>query len=256
VDSDPFVPTHRDGRLYGRGASDMKTRSPPWSWRWRNSSPRNPHTPLRIAFLLTSDEEGPRWMAPWWSANCATRRAAGLCIVGEPTSVSAPGDMIKNGRRGTLSGKLTVRGIQGHIAYPHLARNPIHQAGAGAGRAGRHRVGRGQRLLSAHQLAGQQHPRRHRRQQHHPGRGGDRLQLPLLHRVHADSLQQRVQVLDATAWSTNWLDAGRPALPHHAGHAGHGRGAAIEAETGLETELSTTGGTSRRPLHRHRSARR
>lgn len=89
----------------------------------------NPDSPLGIAFLLTSDEEGPAVDGTVVVVEALRQRgeAPDFCIVGEPTSVERTGDMIKNGRRGTLSGKLTVQGIQGHIAYPQLARNPIHQ---------------------------------------------------------------------------------------------------------------------------------
>ncbi|MBT9532420.1 MAG: succinyl-diaminopimelate desuccinylase, partial [Pseudomonas sp.] len=129
-DSAPFVPTHRDGKLFARGASDMKTSLAAFVVAIEEFLAANPDPQLNIALLLTSDEEGP--------ANdgtvvvCNTLKARGevldYCIVGEPTSVERTGDMIKNGRRGTMSGKLTVKGVQGHIAYPHLAKNPIHLA--------------------------------------------------------------------------------------------------------------------------------
>jgi succinyl-diaminopimelate desuccinylase len=126
--SAPFTPSHRDGKLFGRGSSDMKVSLAAFVVAIEEFIAANPHPQLNIALLLTSDEEGP--------ANdgtvvvCKTLQARGetldYCIVGEPTSVERTGDMIKNGRRGTMSGKLTVKGIQGHIAYPHLAKNPIH----------------------------------------------------------------------------------------------------------------------------------
>jgi succinyl-diaminopimelate desuccinylase len=126
--------------------------------------------------------------APSRGLRLLARRAAkrlDACIVGEPTSVQRTGDMIKNGRRGTLSGKLTVKGIQGHIAYPQLARNPIHQVAPALAELAAMRWDEGQCLLPAHQLAGQQHPCRHRRQQRDPRRTGGGLQLPLQHRIHA-----------------------------------------------------------------------
>ena len=126
--SDPFTPTHRDGKLYGRGASDMKTSIAAFVVAVEEFVSRQPDAPLNIAFLLTSDEEGPA--VDGTVIVCDALKARGepidYCIVGEPTSVERTGDMIKNGRRGTMSGKLTVKGIQGHIAYPHLAKNPIH----------------------------------------------------------------------------------------------------------------------------------
>ncbi len=126
--SPPFVPTHIDGRLYGRGTSDMKTSIAAMVVAVGAFIAGQPDAPLDIAFLLTSDEEGPALDGT--VKVCETLKARGeildYCIVGEPTSVKRTGDMIKNGRRGTMSGKLVVNGIQGHIAYPQLARNPIH----------------------------------------------------------------------------------------------------------------------------------
>jgi succinyl-diaminopimelate desuccinylase len=126
--SAPFVPTHRDGKLYGRGASDMKASLAAFVVATEEFLASNPEPQLNIAFLLTSDEEGPA--VDGTVVVCQTLQTRGetldYCIVGEPTSVERTGDMIKNGRRGTMSGKLTVKGLQGHIAYPHLARNPIH----------------------------------------------------------------------------------------------------------------------------------
>ena len=128
--SDPFVPSHRDGKLYGRGASDMKTSLAAMVVACEEFLADTPHPAIDIAFLLTSDEEGPANDGTVVVCRELQRRGERLdwCIVGEPTSVERTGDMIKNGRRGTMSGKLSVKGIQGHIAYPQLARNPIHMA--------------------------------------------------------------------------------------------------------------------------------
>jgi succinyl-diaminopimelate desuccinylase len=126
--SDPFVPTERDGYLYGRGAADMKSSIAAFVTATETFLASRPGARGSIALLITSDEEGP-------SIDGTVRvverlKAAGeridYCVVGEPSSVDSLGDMIKNGRRGTLSGTLSVRGVQGHVAYPHLARNPIH----------------------------------------------------------------------------------------------------------------------------------
>jgi succinyl-diaminopimelate desuccinylase len=128
-DGDPFVPTERDGWLYGRGAADMKASLAAFVVAIEAFVGRHPGAPGSIALLLTSDEEGPSVDG---TARVVEKLAAAgeridFCVVGEPTAVDALGDMIKNGRRGTLSGTLTVKGIQGHIAYPHLADNPIHR---------------------------------------------------------------------------------------------------------------------------------
>ena len=126
--SDPFVPSHRDGKLYGRGAADMKTSLAAMVVACEEFVAANPAPAIDVAFLLTSDEEGPALDGTVIVCDTLKQRGERLdwCIVGEPTSVERTGDMIKNGRRGTMSGKLTVKGIQGHIAYPHLAKNPIH----------------------------------------------------------------------------------------------------------------------------------
>ncbi len=127
--SDPFAPTIRDGRLYGRGAADMKSSIAAFVVAAETFLQERPAHSGSIAFLVTSDEEGPSvdGTARVVERLKARGEAIDYCIVGEPTSVDALGDMIKNGRRGSLSGRLTVRGVQCHIAYPQLGRNPIHQ---------------------------------------------------------------------------------------------------------------------------------
>lgn len=128
--SDPFTPTHRDGKLFGRGASDMKTSLAAMVVATQEFYQDCPNPALGIAFLLTSDEEGPALDGTVRICELlhARQETPDYCIVGEPTSVKQTGDMIKNGRRGSLSGKLVVKGIQGHIAYPQLADNPVHRA--------------------------------------------------------------------------------------------------------------------------------
>ncbi len=126
--SDPFVPVVRDGYLYGRGAADMKGSVAAFVTAVERFVAAHPDAPGSIALALTSDEEGPSvdGTVRIVEALKARGEAIDYCVVGEPSSVTVLGDMIKNGRRGTLSGTLTVRGVQGHIAYPHLAVNPIH----------------------------------------------------------------------------------------------------------------------------------
>ncbi|HEY7787823.1 MAG TPA: succinyl-diaminopimelate desuccinylase [Casimicrobiaceae bacterium] len=125
--SDPFTPTLRDGYLHGRGAADMKGSVAAFVVAVESLLATT--TPAgSIALLITSDEEGPSVDGTARVVEKLVREGTRIdyCIVGEPSSVTRLGDMIKNGRRGTLSGTLTVKGVQGHIAYPHLARNPIH----------------------------------------------------------------------------------------------------------------------------------
>ena len=126
--SDPFVPTIRDGKLFGRGAADMKSSIAAFVVAVEAFVKERPNHSGSVALLITSDEEGPSvdGTVKVVEALKARNELIDYCIVGEPTSVDWLGDMLKNGRRGSLSGKLTVRGVQGHVAYPHLAKNPVH----------------------------------------------------------------------------------------------------------------------------------
>ncbi len=127
--SDPFRPAERDGWLVGRGAADMKSSIAAFVVAAEEFVASRPAHPGSVALLLTSDEEGPATdgTVAVVEALAARGEAIDLCVVGEPTSVGRLGDTIKNGRRGSLSGRLVVHGIQGHVAYPHLARNPVHE---------------------------------------------------------------------------------------------------------------------------------
>jgi len=126
--TDPFAPTIRDGRLYGRGAADMKSSIAAFVVALEAFVKERPAHRGSISLLITSDEEGPSVDGTARVVEQLKQRGERLdyCLVGEPSSVAVLGDMIKNGRRGSLSGRLTVRGTQAHIAYPHLGRNPVH----------------------------------------------------------------------------------------------------------------------------------
>jgi succinyl-diaminopimelate desuccinylase len=246
--SDPFVPTHRDGKLYGRGASDMKASLAAMVVACEEHLAAHPQTPLALAFLLTSDEEGPALDGT--VAVCRELQARGerldYCVVGEPTSVHRTGDMIKNGRRGSLSGKLTVRGKQGHVAYPHLARNPIHLLAPA--------------LAELTQIvwdSGNEHfpPTTWQVSNIHAGTGVGNVipgevvvdfNFRFSTESTPESLQQRVQdVLQRHGLDTaiNWTLGGKPFLTRPGTLVAAVR-RAIQDEMGLETELSTTGGTS------------
>jgi succinyl-diaminopimelate desuccinylase len=126
--SDPFVPEIRDGVLYGRGAADMKSGLAAMLTATEEFVGAHPGHSGSIAFLITSDEEGPSVDGTRRVAQLLSERGERIdwCVVGEPSSEVSIGDTIKVGRRGSLSGRLTVHGVQGHVAYPHLAENPVH----------------------------------------------------------------------------------------------------------------------------------
>ena len=126
--SPPFEPVIRDGHLYGRGAADMKGGVAAMVTAIERFVERRPGHRGSIALLLTSDEEGPAVDGVRRVTDVLAERGERIdwCLVGEPSSTDRLGDVVKNGRRGSLSGRIVVRGIQGHVAYPHLARNPVH----------------------------------------------------------------------------------------------------------------------------------
>src|SRR5438552_7639812 len=126
--SDPFVPTVRGGKLYGRGAADMKSSIAAFVVAAERLVAERPRHTGSIALLLTSDEEGPALDGTVRVVEQlkARHETIDYCIVGEPSSVDTLGDTLKNGRRGSLSARLVVGGVQGHVAYPHLVKNPVH----------------------------------------------------------------------------------------------------------------------------------
>lgn len=128
-DSPPFEPTLRDGLLFGRGSADMKGSLAAMVVACEEFVAEHPGHPGRIGFLITSDEEGPAVDGTVRVLQHLRQKGQAIdwCVVGEPSSAALLGDVIKNGRRGSLGAVLTVRGVQGHVAYPHLADNPIHK---------------------------------------------------------------------------------------------------------------------------------
>jgi len=246
--SDPFVPSYRDGKLYGRGAADMKTSLAAMVVAAEEFVHAHPAHAGRVAFLLTSDEEGPSVDGTVKVVQTLKERGEALdcCIVGEPTSVEQLGDMIKNGRRGSLSGKLTVRGVQGHVAYPQLARNPVHQAAPALAELAAVRWDDGNEYFP---------PTTWQISNIHGGTGATNvipgeLVVDFNFRFSTAStpegLKLRVgEILDRHEldWSVTWTLGGEPFLTP-AGTLVSALSSAIAAETGVKTELSTTGGTS------------
>ena len=246
--SDPFVPSHRNGLLYGRGAADMKTSVAAMVVAAEEFVQAHPGHAGRIAFLLTSDEEGPSVDGTVKVVQTLRERGERLdaCIVGEPTSVDQLGDMIKNGRRGSLSGKLTVTGVQGHVAYPQLAKNPVHLAAPALAE-----------LAAITWDAGNDHfpPTTWQISNIHGGTGATNvipgeLVVDFNFRFSTastpEALKARVaQVLDhhELQWRVQWTLGGEPFLTP-AGSLVDALRTAIRAETGVTPQLSTTGGTS------------
>jgi len=246
--SDPFVPSYRGGNLYGRGAADMKTSIAAFVVAIEEFLAARPDPELSVALLITSDEEGPGKDGTVIVCQQLQARHEKIdyCIVGEPTSVERIGDMIKNGRRGSMSGKLTVKGVQGHIAYPQLARNPVHLALPALAELAAIEWDRGNEFFQ---------PTSWQVSNIHAGTGAGNVipgtlvvdfNLRFSSEQTAQGLQQRVAaVLDGHGldYALTWSVSGHPFLTTPGDLVTAVR-EAIRSETGLSTELSTTGGTS------------
>ncbi|WP_042298666.1 succinyl-diaminopimelate desuccinylase [Paraburkholderia kururiensis] len=246
--SPPFVPSIREGKLYGRGAADMKTSLAGFVVASEEFVAAHPQHRGAIAFLITSDEEGPATDGTVKVVELLKARGERLdyCIVGEPTSTATLGDVVKNGRRGSMSGKLTIKGVQGHIAYPHLAKNPVHLFAPALAELVAERWDDGNEYFP---------PTTWQVSNLHSGTGASNV-IP----GHADvlfnfrfstastveGLQQRVHaILDRHGldYDLQWTVSGLPFLTPR-GELSNALEKAIRDETGVTTELSTTGGTS------------
>jgi succinyl-diaminopimelate desuccinylase len=246
--SDPFLPVERDGMLYGRGAADMKGSLAAFVTAAEAFVAARPTHAGSIAFLLTSDEEGDALdgTVAVTEALRARHEAVDYCIVGEPTAVKQLGDTVKNGRRGSLSGKLTVKGIQGHIAYPHLAKNPIHLAAPAIAELAQTVWDAGNEFFP---------PTTWQISNMHGGTGASNVipgsvEIQFNFRFSTastpDSLKERVQrILERHGLDCDiaWTLGAQPFLTGHGALVDSAR-QAIREVTGLEAELSTTGGTS------------
>jgi succinyl-diaminopimelate desuccinylase len=246
--SDPFTPTLRDGQLYGRGASDMKSSIAAFVVAAEEFIRAHPGHAGSIALLLTSDEEGPATDGTTKVVEALRARGETIdyCIVGEPTSVDRLGDTIKNGRRGSLSARITVKGLQGHVAYPHLARNPVHMVAPALAELATTEWDRGDEFFP---------PTTFQVSNIHAGTGVGNV-VPGICTVDcnfrfapastAASLQQRVGAVlsgHGVDFDIEWTLGAAPFLTPR-GTLSSALSAAIEAIAGAPPALSTTGGTS------------
>lgn len=247
-DSDPFTPTVRDGMLYGRGAADMKGSIASFITAAERFVAENPKHRGSIAMLLTSDEEGIAIDGTVRVVETLQARNEKIdyCIVGEPTCVSKLGDTIKNGRRGSLSGTLTVKGVQGHIAYPHLVKNPIHMAAPAIAELAATTWDNGNEYFP---------PTSWQISNIHGGTGATNV-VPgtveiLFNFRHStasttEALKSKLHsILDkyGLEYDLVWEMSGKPYLTAR-GDMVDAVANAIKQVTGIETELSTSGGTS------------
>jgi succinyl-diaminopimelate desuccinylase len=247
-DTDPFVPTERDGKLFGRGAADMKTSIAAFVVAVEQFITKHPSHNGSIALLITSDEEGPAVDGTVRVVELLKNRGERInyCVVGEPTCVSKLGDTIKNGRRGSLSGALKIKGVQAHIAYPHLGRNPIHLAAPALAELAAMEWDRGNEYFPATtwQVSNI-----------HGGTGAANIipgELEVLFNFRfsnastPDALKQKVHsVLDGhkLVYDLQWTLSGMPFLTPR-GKLVDALSAVIRDVTGIAPEISTTGGTS------------
>ncbi|HVC10770.1 MAG TPA: succinyl-diaminopimelate desuccinylase [Burkholderiales bacterium] len=246
--ADPFVPTVRDGKLFGRGAADMKSSIASFVVAAEAYVRDRPDHPGSIALLITSDEEGPSVDGTVRVVERLKQRGERIdyCIVGEPSSVDVLGDTIKNGRRGSLSGRLTVRGVQGHVAYPQLARNPIHLIAPALAELAATEWDRGNEYFPATTWQASNI---------HAGTGAGNvipgtLELDFNFRFSTasteESLKERLESVlrkHGLDFSLQWTLSARPFLTE-TGELVDAVARAVRAHTGRTPELSTTGGTS------------
>lgn len=246
--SDPFTPEIRDGLLYGRGAADMKGSLAAMLTATERFVGRHPNHHGSIAFLITSDEEGPSINGTVKVVETLEARNEKIdwCLVGEPSSNHVIGDVVKNGRRGSLGCVLSVRGIQGHVAYPHLARNPVHQVAPALAELAATEWDQGNEFFpkTTFQISNI-----------HAGTGATNV-IPGVCEVTFnfrystetthEALRARVEaVLDRHGldYDISWTLSGLPFLTPP-GELVQAARHAIKSVTGVDTELSTAGGTS------------
>jgi succinyl-diaminopimelate desuccinylase len=246
--TDPFEPVIKDGILYGRGAADMKSGLAAMITATERFVARYPQHAGTIAFLLTSDEEGPSVDGTRRVMEVLNAREEKIdwCIVGEPTSSETLGDMVKIGRRGSLSGKLTVHGIQGHVAYPHLAENPVHAVAPALAELASRTWDKGNEFFQpttfqiSNISAGTGAPNVI------PGELKARFNIRFSTEQTVERLQQTItEILDRhkVNYTLEWFVSGLPFFTPP-GKLSDAVQRAVQEHVGRTPELSTTGGTS------------
>lgn len=244
----PFAPCIVDGKLYGRGAADMKGSLASMVVACEQFVAEHPTHQGSIAFLITSDEEGVATHGTVKVVEHLEARNEKMtwCIVGEPSSTHHTGDIIKNGRRGSLGCKLIVKGVQGHVAYPHLARNPIHEVAPALAALSAEHWDHGNEYFPATSFQISNINGGTGATNVIPGAVEVVFNFRFSTEQTVDSLQQRTQAILAAHhldYDAHWTVNGLPFLTEEGALVSACRGA-IKAATGIDTELSTSGGTS------------
>ena len=247
-ESDPFKPEIRDGKLYGRGSADMKTALAAMVVASERFVEKHPNHKGSIAFLITSDEEGPSINGTVKVVETLEARNEKMtwCLVGEPSSTSTLGDIVKNGRRGSLNANLTVKGKQGHVAYPHLAINPIHTAANAIAELCETVWDNGNEYFPATTFQISNINAGTGATNVVPGTLNTLFNFRYSTEVTAEELKARtLEILDrhGVEYDIQWTLSGLPFLTP-VGELVNAARTAILNVTGTETELSTSGGTS------------
>ncbi len=247
-ESDPFLPEIRDGKLYGRGSADMKTALAAMVVASERFVKNHPDHKGSIAFLITSDEEGPSINGTVKVVETLEARNEKMtwCLVGEPSSTDTLGDIVKKGRRGSLNAVLTVKGKQGHVAYPHLAINPIHTASKALAELCDTVWDNGNEYFPATSFQVSNIQAGTGATNVVPGTMTVTFNFRYSTEVTADQLKLRVlEILDRhhVDYDIEWTLSGLPFLTP-VGELVNAARTAIKNVTGTETELSTSGGTS------------
>ena len=247
-DSPPFEPTIRDGLLYGRGAADMKGSLAAMLVAVERFVTAHPDHQGSIAFLITSDEEGPFINGTPKVVETLEARNEKItwCLVGEPSSTRLLGDVVKNGRRGSITGDLLVKGIQGHVAYPHLGRNPIHDAAPALAELAATVWDQGNAFFPPTSFQIPNISAGTGASNVIPGELKVQFNFRFSTELTAEQIKERVQaILDrhGLEYDLTWTLSGHPFLTS-AGDLVEATVAAIEEVQGFSPELSTSGGTS------------